>query len=206
MTATLWIHRIDAADILVRFPNAHDAHQVGLRFLFKYQDLNEKNNMTLPWNEALYNEQGMLNVGDTPSLQVSVHPNDFHSCGYLGINRWTDAGTVLVSPEVAMDLGNTGIPVGFVSGEDPEGLWENPSSTLEEDDFETHYNRLDSEYADAAGEADAGEEACKYDEAVKEAKAHRLATSAFGYNERLDAPIDWSRWVKPARKNSDDDL
>ena len=187
MTATLWIHRADAADILVRFPSAHDAHQFGLRFLFKYQDLNEENNMTLPWNEAFYKEDGMLNVGDTPSLQVSVHPNDFHSCGYLGINRWSDHGTVLVTPEVAMDLGNTGIPVGFVPGEDPEGVWENPSSTTEKNDFETQYNRLDSEYA----------------KAVEEAKAHRLATSAFGYNERLDAPIIWSDWVKPVGKDRD---
>lgn len=206
MSATLWIHRIDAADILVRFPNAHDAHQFGLRFLFKYQDLNEENNMTLPWNEVFYKEDGMLNVGDTPSLQISVHPNDFHPCGYLGINTWTNDGTVLVTPEVAMELGNTGIPVGFVPGEDPEGLWEKPSSAAEKNDFEAHYNRLDSEYADAAGEAEYDADARKYDEAVKEAKAHRLATSAFGYNERLDAPIIWSRWVKPARKNRDDDL
>ena len=143
--------------------------------------------MTLPWNEAFYKEDGMLNVGDTPSLQVSVHPNDFHPCGYLGINRWTDDGTVLVTPEVAMDLGNSGIPVGFVPGEDPEGLWDNPSSAVEKDDFEAHYNRLDREYA----------------EAVEKAKAHRLATSAFGYNERLDAPLIWSDWVKPVRKERD---
>ena len=179
MTATLWIHRCSGPDLLVRLPTAHDAYNLGARFLFAYQSPVEEENFVDTWNESRYTEDEMFHVGDTPSLQLSVHPGMFHPKDdeYLGISDWAPE-TFIVTPEEVMALGEDGVPE--CAGADADE---------EKTDFEAHYNRLDRQYA----------------EAVEEAKAHRLATSAFGYDERLDAPIDWSRWVKPARKNSDDD-
>jgi len=180
MTATLWIHRCSGSDLLVRLPTAHDAYNLGARFLFAYQSPVEEENFVDSWNESRYTEDEMFHVGDTPSLQLSVHPGKFHpeDDKFRGKSDWATE-TFIVTPEEVMALGEDGVPE--CAGGDADE---------EKTDFEAHYNRLDRQYA----------------EAVEEAKAHRLATSAFGYDERLDAPIDWSRWVKPARKNSADDL
>jgi len=190
MTATLWIHRSFAADILVRFSSGYEAHQFGARLLLKYQGLNQDETRILPWNEILYKSYGIFDVGSTSSLQISVHPNDFHPKGYLGVCVWNPDGTVLSSPEDALNLGIIGIPEGFVPKEDPEGLWEKRSITAEELDLETQYNRFNREYA----------------KAVEEAKTKRLATSAFGYDERLDGPMYWPGLFKPILRDSNVDL
>lgn len=111
MTATLWIHRCSGPDLLVRLPTAHDAYNLGARFLFAYQSPVEEENFIDTWNESKYTEDEIFHVGDTPSLQLSVHPGEFHpeDDEYLGISDWADTIHV-VTAEEAMALGEDGVP------------------------------------------------------------------------------------------------
>ena len=106
MTATLWIHRCSHPDLLVRLPTAHDAYSLGARFLFAHQSPVEEENFIDSWDETRYTEDEMFHVGDTPSLQLSVHPGEFHpeDDEYLGISDWADVIDV-VTAEEAMALG-----------------------------------------------------------------------------------------------------
>lgn len=176
MTATLWIHRASAAGILVRFPTALDAYNFGSRFMFKYQTPVEEDTVIYPWNEELYMMHDIFDVGQTPTLQISVHPGEFHTTGYLGIACWSPDGTILTTAEDAMSLGEAGIPEGFNPGNDPCGLWDNSLDA----NFESHYNRLDREYA----EADTG---------TKQESAFIEGTT------RYEGFVDW---VKLLRRNS----
>jgi len=107
MTATLWIHRDCCTDLLVRFPSAFDAYKFGCRFLKGcYEDDYE-----IPsWDETSYTEKAYFYAGDSPSLQLSVHPGEFHSDGWNGLDKWAPDGTFVVTAEEAMKLGGTGIP------------------------------------------------------------------------------------------------
>jgi hypothetical protein len=111
MTATLWIHRCSGPDLLVRLPTAHDAYNLGARFLFAYRSAVEEETFIDSWNESRYTEDEMFHVGDTPSLQLSVHPGIFHpeDDEYLGISDWADVIDV-VTAEEAMALGEDGAP------------------------------------------------------------------------------------------------
>ena len=173
MSATLWIHRASAADILVRFPSALDAYNFGSRFVFKYQAPVEEDNIIYPWNEELYMKDDMLDVGQTPNLQVSVHPGEFNPIGYLSILCWSPDGTILTIPEDAISLGEAGIPEGFIPGNDPCGLWDNSLDAS----FDSHYKRLDREYA----EADTG---------VKQESAFIEGTT------RYEGFIDWMKRMR----------
>jgi hypothetical protein len=106
MTATLWIHRLSAADVLVRLPTPHDAYSLGARFLFTHQSPVEEANFISSWNESSYTTDEMFYVGDTPSLQLSVHPGEFHpeDDAYLGISEWSLGRILILTPEEAMAL------------------------------------------------------------------------------------------------------
>jgi len=107
MTATLWIHRDCCTDLLVRFPSAFDAYKFGCRFLEGfYEDDCEIHS----WDETSYTEKTYFDVGDSTSLQLSVHPGQFHSDGWNGLDKWAPDGTFVVTAEEAMTLGQTGIP------------------------------------------------------------------------------------------------
>jgi hypothetical protein len=107
MTSTLWIHRDCCTDLLVRFPSAFDAYKFGCRFLKEFY---EGDCCIHSWDESSYIEKTTFYIGDSPSLQVSIHPGEFHSDGFNGLDKWAPDGTFIVSPEEAMTLGNTGIP------------------------------------------------------------------------------------------------
>lgn len=111
MSATLWIHRSSGYDLLVRLPTAHDAYDLGVRFLFAHQTAVEEENFIDNWNETSYTTDGMFHVGDTPYLQLSVHPGNFHpeDDQYLGISDWSTE-TFVVTAEEAMALGKDRIP------------------------------------------------------------------------------------------------
>jgi len=111
MSATLWIHRCSGSDLLVRLPSALDAYNLGARFLFAHQSAVEEENFIDSWNESRYTEDEMFHVGDTPSLQLSVHPGKFHpeDDEYLGISDWAQE-TFVVTPGEVMDLGEDGVP------------------------------------------------------------------------------------------------
>jgi hypothetical protein len=110
MTATLWIHRSSAADILVRFPTALDAYSLGARFLFAHQSPVEEENFISSWNETSYTTDEMFHVGDTPSLQLSIHPGEFHpeDDAYLGVHEWSPEPILILTPEEALTLESTG--------------------------------------------------------------------------------------------------
>jgi len=208
MIATLWIHRNHASDMLLRFTTAFEAHQFGARFLFEYRTPVEEETFIEKWDEEIYTEGCVIGVGDTPCLQLSVHPGEFHPNGYLGIEEWNEYGTFIVTPEEALELGST------------DELLEKCHRTKEELDQELddymRQGEIEADISKQEQQDDMSKVSAEFvpvsasclklrlDDLMARAKRERLATSAFGYNERLDAPIDWSRWVKPARKNSDD--
>ena len=107
MTATIWIHRASGSDLLVRFPSAFEGYKFGAMFLKEFY---KENTAIHSWDESSYTEGAYFNVGDSPSLQVSVHPGQFHSDGWNGLDKWAPDGTFVVSAEEAMTLGGTGIP------------------------------------------------------------------------------------------------
>ena len=110
MTATLWIHRSSAADVLVRLPTPHDAYSLGARFLFTHQSPVEEANFINSWNETSYTTDEMFYVGDTPSLQLAVHPGEFHpeDDAYLGISEWSLGRILILTPEEALALESRG--------------------------------------------------------------------------------------------------
>jgi len=111
MTATLWIHRCSGPDLVVRLPSAHDAYNLGARFLFAHRSAVEEETFIDSWNESRYTEDEMFHVGDTPSLQLSVHPGLFHpeDDEYLGISDWAPE-TFIVTADEVMALGEDGVP------------------------------------------------------------------------------------------------
>ena len=123
MTATLWIHRACCTDLLIRFPSAFEGYNFGCRFLKEYY---EDNTAIHSWDETSYTESTYFNVGDSPSLQLSVHDGEFHSDGWIGLDNWADE-TFIVNPEEAMTLGDTGIP----SEESVPLLWTKDSAFAE---------------------------------------------------------------------------
>ena len=134
MTATLWIHRCSASDLLVRLPTAYDAYSLGARFLFAHQSPVEEENFIDSWDETRYTEDEMFHVGDTPSLQLSVHPGEFHpeDDEYLGISDWARE-TLIVTPEEVIDLGEDGIPE--CAGADDEVKTPPPENQVQESAF-----------------------------------------------------------------------
>lgn len=177
MSATLWIHKSYGSDILVRFPSAIEAYNFGTTFILKHKSHVEEDTID-PWDEVYYSKYQNLNVGQTSSLQVSVHHGNFHPNGYMGVEMWNEEGTFLTTPEgvnevdILEEIYRTPppTPVPFLAPSTEEGV-------------NTEYKRV-----------------------VEQAKAHRLATSAFGYHPRLDAPINWSRWVTASHYDSDGSL
>ena len=124
MTATLWIHRECRSDLLVRFSSAFDAYEFGCRLLKAYYQGDCGINS---WDETSYTEKTIFYIGDSPSFQVSIHPGEFHTDGWNGLDKWAPDGTFIVSPEEAMTLGETGIPSEEIRG--------NPDSPTKESAF-----------------------------------------------------------------------
>lgn len=146
MTATLWIHRSSGYDLLVRLPTAHDAYDLGVRFLFAHQTPVEEENFVDNWNETTYTTDGMFHVGDTPYLQLSVHPGEFHpeNHEYLGISEWATE-TFIVTVEEAMALGEGGIPDSDGSDEEVK----TPTINYESDDEDWRQEQIERHRYDA---------------------------------------------------------
>jgi hypothetical protein len=92
--------------MLVRFPSAFDAYNFGSMFLLQHY---EEDYAIHSWDETAYTEKGYFDVGDSPSLQLSLHTGTFHPDGWRGMNNWAPEGTFVVTQEEAMSIGNTGM-------------------------------------------------------------------------------------------------
>ena len=90
----------------MRLPTALDAYNLGARFLFAHKSPVEEHNFISSWNETSYTTDEMFHVGDTPSLQLSLHPGEFHpeDDAYLGISEWSLGPILILTPEEAMAL------------------------------------------------------------------------------------------------------
>lgn len=115
MTATLWIHRSSGSDMLVRFPAAFDGYNFGSMFILQHY---EDDYAIHSWDESKYATDSMFYVGDSPSLQLSLHTGTFHPDGWRGRSNWAPSGTFLVTEDEAMTLGMRS-----------EGIRETPDST-----------------------------------------------------------------------------
>ena len=118
----------------MRFPSAWDAYKFGTGFLKTHYSDSET--IIHSWDESRYDAENIFDVGQSPVLQLSVHPGEFHHSGYMGQSGWSVDGTFLVNRAEALSLGNTGIPEGFIPGEDEEGLWIKCTKTSEQLDQE----------------------------------------------------------------------
>jgi len=117
---------------------------------------------TKDWDcESFHGTDNSFFVGSTESIQVSIHPGEFHHVGWNNCSLWNPDGTVLVTALEALDLGEYGEPVGFVPEESENGIWQKETRTKEEldqelDDFRRlgeienliHFNQLMNYMAD----------------------------------------------------------
>lgn len=144
---TLWIHRPLNSDILVWFPKKRESEaiQFGLDLLttsMKYDGCDVL--------EAHFMEEGLLSLGSTLNLQISLsssdkfHPNDYTTSHHTG--SWNSVGFVQVSEDEAIDLGLTGEPEGFSPGSSQE-IWKRDYRTIEELDLEldNYMNQINEE-------------------------------------------------------------
>lgn len=102
---TLWIHRIDACDLLVDFDEAYDAYIFGSEILEEY-----KESVVKAWSDTNH-----FLIGQTNSLQFLIEDDDF--VPKEGWESWTDRGVAWVSEDEARLLGEYDEPDGFTPGE-----------------------------------------------------------------------------------------
>jgi len=127
--ARLWIHRVSLCDIMVDFPSEAEAREWVQTFLRTS-------------NEKVIPPQTGIDIGSTPTLQVSIHPPGFFHTQltvYDGRTTWTPdswnhRGTILVSADEALTL-HTGEPDWFIPDE-REDLQMKETRTVEELDEE----------------------------------------------------------------------
>jgi hypothetical protein len=120
--ATIWCHRLEASDILVRFPNRTQARAWAKYYLVSFNEFDT----TIDLDHTY--------VGSIPYIQVSIHdghdffPTDFQVAKQAHVNCWNDYGTVELAPHEALFLGANGEPDGFIQSES-EGLWTKETRT-----------------------------------------------------------------------------
>jgi hypothetical protein len=138
MDTTIWIHRALASDILVRFKTREEAWLFCKELFNRISTSDDYYEVNLTWDcESFPNRGSCFDFCATSSLQVSIHDGLFHHVGWAGVDQpWTTTGTVLVSPEEAIKLGETGEPDGFIPGESESGIWEKNTKSLDELDEE----------------------------------------------------------------------
>lgn len=109
MVATLWIHRPLLCDILVYFGSRKDAYDFGIDFLEFHGDARKR---IYNW-DYITMEDDCHDMPGSYNLQVSIHDGMFFHAGWKEQAGWAPRGTALVSPEEALELGDTDEPIGF---------------------------------------------------------------------------------------------
>jgi hypothetical protein len=114
MVATLWIHRLSevGCDFLLYFGSRKDAYDFAIDFLNFHGDASER---TLDWDYVTMDEDGDCHyLPSCPDLQMSIHDGKFFHAGWKERAGWAPQGTILLTPDEAMELGNTENPSDFV--------------------------------------------------------------------------------------------
>jgi len=134
MLTTVWIHRASAADILVHCSSRFSAY-------FFAEDMLERHggsDATIKdWDFASFTDNG-FDVGSSPSLQVSIHNGCFNPNNWFTeheIHCWNHRGTLLITAQEALALGEQGEPEGFIPYES-EAIWTRNVQTERELDHE----------------------------------------------------------------------
>jgi hypothetical protein len=115
MTVTLWIRRTAACDILVYFGSRKDAYDFGIDFLEFHGDASKR---TYDWDCVTMDEDDCHQMPKSYDLQLSIHDGEFFHAGWRESSGWAIYGTALISPEEALELGNTDEPTEFVFDQD----------------------------------------------------------------------------------------
>lgn len=111
MVATLWIHRPDICDLLIYFGSRKDAYDFGIDFLEFHGDASKR---AYHWDYVTMDDDDCHQLPASLDLQLSIHDGEFFHAGWRERSGWAIYGTALVSPEEALELGNTDEPEGFV--------------------------------------------------------------------------------------------
>jgi hypothetical protein len=140
-TYTVWLHRANACDLLVRLDSKSDAYIFAVNFLNTY------NGHVIQWDLQEFSDPGnCFQAGYTASTQVSIHPGLFHHYGWSNgtySGPWNTEGTALVSANEAHELGEDMNPDGFIAGEAEYSVWErNTQGEAELNEQLDDYNRL----------------------------------------------------------------
>jgi hypothetical protein len=125
--ATAWIHRVKASDILVRYERYADAY----RFLV---DLANKHGALEIFSEP-DDLPTVYDVACTSSMQFILASRDFDAKG------WND-DVVVLWPEEAAALGESGEPAGFIPGEIEQPWYPERRSKEELDEELDMYMRM----------------------------------------------------------------
>jgi hypothetical protein len=101
--ATAWIHRAKASDILIRFTDLHEAYS----YLLSLAKRDGASNIRPEPSELPPNG---YDVAQTASVQFILHGQSFDA------TEWSE-NIVVLFPEEALYLGDSGEPMGFIPGE-----------------------------------------------------------------------------------------
>ena len=130
---TLWIHRAEASGILVHCYSNEAAYLLSCKLVES-----DDNAVVSVWDYTSFTEgDGCFHSASTPDMQLSIHPGK-----YVPAPFWNRRGTVLVSPEEALELGAKGEPEGY-EPEESSQVWTKEKRTAAElDDELSDYFRL----------------------------------------------------------------
>lgn len=127
--ATLWIHRMNASDILVYCKNMIEAGEIS-HPLYEAQHVIPEEHFKIT--------HGFYVIANTGDMQICLYPGQSMPPPHPTLGNWNPYGTVLLPAEDAIALalrpGNED-PDGFIPGES-EGLWEPETRTVDELDKE----------------------------------------------------------------------
>lgn len=137
---TVWIHRSSPCDILVYFNTIQEAYSLCVEFLEEYGD------DEMPYFDFNSELDDFIDAGCSKFAQLSIHRGKFHHSGWCGLTGWNTRGTVLVSKNEALELGDTEEPSGFIPHESEEGIWVKELSHQLDLDIYTILKRIERQY------------------------------------------------------------
>lgn len=129
--ATLWIHRMNASDILVFCDSLLEAGQIS-HPLYQAHHIIPQEDFKIT--------HGFYVIANTGAMQICLYPGHSMPPPHPTMDSWNPSGTVLLPAADAIALalrpeGSNQDPDGFIPGES-SGLWEPETRTVDELDRE----------------------------------------------------------------------